>query len=736
MVRLHEIRAAGAARPHEVPGAQLVQRRARGRRVLEPRRLLRHALRDRAARDGDRVEEPPRVLGKPLDAGADDAVERYVRARDRRDLQVVGVGLRMQRELADEERAAVRLPRHRGGARACRRVGRLLAREERERELLRLRTGERADEDAAVRERGLAVRQLAQKRARPRLVRAMRPHEEDGRRAGRRQDLLHEEGAVLVPPLEIVHVQDDSPFLDEPREELPQRREREAPQLLLVRDLEGARLHVRYRVDAPERREHARELVHAARQEPERLGARQTAQVAAEGVDDAVEGLERHRFALVAPAGEDDRLVRFPHVAEEALHERRLPHAARAVDVHGDRPASARLLERRSQLGELRLAAHERRRAGGGSAVGHGHRLPLGRRERERHVATRRALVGLPLQERDGERVQILGDAVNEGAGRDRVAELLGHEHLERRPVEGVLPGEHDVQHHPDRVPVRRGRELPTRGLLRRHVRGRAREVVLLVRGDRVGPLVLHQAKIEDRHAAFVRDEHVGRLQIAVELAGVMERRHAADKLRERGPEARDVEHARDRVRRGGRLQRLWLHPVQRRDMRVLRTGPLAEGRFDVGRRDGGDRLAGDRLRVGLGGLVANVPVEVHALHELHGDEPLVAGGYQLVEADQVRVAHVRQRAKLLLQAVDAGGVDPRQRLERDALATLLVERLIHDAHPSGAQPPLDGEALGSPEVWSRPARPGGRRPHETWTDVCTGRHHFPYTRLYLGNST
>ncbi len=46
----------------------------------------------------------------------------------------------------------------------------------------------------------------------------------------------------------------------------------------------------------------------------------------------------------------------------------------------------------------------------------------------------------------------------------------------------------------------------------------------------------------------------------------------------------------------------------------------------------------------------------------------------------------VGEKAKLALEPVQHGGVEPLQRLQCDRCAALLVERLVDDAHPPDAQ--------------------------------------------------
>ena len=89
---------------------------------------------------------------------------------------------------------------------------------------------------------------------------------------------------------------------------------------------------------------------------------------------------------------------------------------------------------------------------------------------------------------------------------------------------------------------------------------------------------------------------------------------------------------------------------------------------------------------------------EVHALHELHREQPQPALADQLVEGDQVRMHDVGERAELALESVQGRRVPAPQDLQRDDGARLAVERLVHHAEAAGAQPPLDLEAVAAGE--------------------------------------
>src|SRR5262249_29493612 len=71
----------------------------------------------------------------------------------------------------------------------------------------------------------------------------------------------------------------------------------------------------------------------------------------------------------------------------------------------------------------------------------------------------------------------------------------------------------------------------------------------------------------------------------------------------------------------------------------------------------------------------------------------------QLAERDQIWVADPADRAELLLELQDRVAVDVAQRLERDLLVALAVERLVDDAHRTHAELADQLEAVASGEL-------------------------------------
>jgi hypothetical protein len=126
----------------------------------------------------------------------------------------------------------------------------------------------------------------------------------------------------------------------------------------------------------------------------------------------------------------------------------------------------------------------------------------------------------------------------------------------------------------------------------------------------------------------------------------------------------------------------------------------------------------------------ADVVEEMAPLHQVHGEEPARAVGRQLVQADQVRVHEVRDRAELALEALHVGGEATAlrlERLEREATAELDVLDLVHD--PEAALPQARKHAI------ARGAGERGelRRPRERLQELVAGLVARVVDRLVFG---
>ena len=81
----------------------------------------------------------------------------------------------------------------------------------------------------------------------------------------------------------------------------------------------------------------------------------------------------------------------------------------------------------------------------------------------------------------------------------------------------------------------------------------------------------------------------------------------------------------------------------------------------------------------------ANVFQKITPVQQLHGKEPQVALGEQLIERNQIGVDNARNTAKFLLEEKQSRGTEVGQSLERNADAAILVLNLIHHAHAAFA---------------------------------------------------
>src|SRR6202034_4069505 len=88
-------------------------------------------------------------------------------------------------------------------------------------------------------------------------------------------------------------------------------------------------------------------------------------------------------------------------------------------------------------------------------------------------------------------------------------------------------------------------------------------------------------------------------------------------------------------------------------------------------------------------------------------EEPRVAFRDELAEGHEVRVVQALERAELALEARDRLRRRVAQDLDRDVLAALRVERLVHLAHSAFADLAQDLESIG------RDGREHRRRPKQ-----------------------
>ena len=100
------------------------------------------------------------------------------------------------------------------------------------------------------------------------------------------------------------------------------------------------------------------------------------------------------------------------------------------------------------------------------------------------------------------------------------------------------------------------------------------------------------------------------------------------------------------------------------------------------------ERSSAGRLgssRIPWGDWRANVCQEVDSVDELHGEEPKLAVGNQVVEGHQIGMGDISQGAELLLEAEQRRGVRPLHGLERDLSVASAVVSLVDDSHAAAA---------------------------------------------------
>ncbi len=174
---------------------------------------------------------------------------------------------------------------------------------------------------------------------------------------------------------------------------------------------------------------------------------------------------------------------------------------------------------------EHRLAALRRRALGAACGLGGG------RPQSSEHLAPARPRAGIAAKQLDTEGVQIVGQTRHQLFRRWRLEPLLVHQDIEHPTRERPTPGERLVNHHADAVPVARLRDFGRRRLFRGHICGGADDLSLAAlvlglergRGD--------QAEVHQDHTPLPRHHHIRRLDVAMKLARLVQRREPFGKL-------------------------------------------------------------------------------------------------------------------------------------------------------------------------------------------------------------
>jgi hypothetical protein len=294
----------------------------------------------------------------------------------------------------------------------------------------------------------------------------------------------------------------------------------------------------------------------------------------------------------------------------------------------------------------------------------------LGQLERARIAPLALALQGL-LQHHHQVARQVVPEAARVGQRvvEDALVHALGARVLERPAQRQAL-----VQHHAQRVDVRAPVELAgARGeLLGRHVGRRSRVESRRRQRGQLRVALARQAEVQDHRLAAGRDHQVGRLDVAVDDAGlvrgVQRARRALDELHaaQQRPAARGAGGALGRVGRGGRAD-----PGLRVVARARRR----------------DRL---RQRLALDEAHRDEERAVRGPDLVHGADPgVVELGGQLGLAPQPRLRAAAQRA------ADPRRAGVEEHLERHLAPQARVEREVDDtlaALAELAQQPVGAE--------------------------------------------
>ena len=208
------------------------------------------------------------------------------------------------------------------------------------------------------------------------LLLPIRQDQQDGRRVRRTDEIEDQRRAVGVAPLGVVDADDHRPPRGQRRQQGPARAERAPTHPLRIEDGLGCeRADAR---DASQHGEQAPQRRHVLGPPEGPLGVGKVHQVSTERIDDAVDGLVRHRLPLVRLSSKHDRLAPLDQAVEKVLEQGRLAHARSTAHAHGRPAARARDLERVAQRADVRLAPDERRVASAGGPAAHA--LGAGRR--------------------------------------------------------------------------------------------------------------------------------------------------------------------------------------------------------------------------------------------------------------------------------------------------------------------------------------------------------------------
>ena len=377
-------------------------------------------------------------------------------------------------------------------------------------------------------------------------------------RGGRREEAREVVDLAAIGEVRVVDDHRDGPRRRHAREDLAERGEPDAIELVRIVDAARGRHDLVDRRDAPERREEPEQRVHLRRDERRAIlaGRAREEQAAARR-----RGGAARSASTTASTARRGMLSRAPAAAESTIAPVRLAASAKrsrsavlpapagaptitAAGLPGATPQSASMSAQSSSC----RPAKTRPRRGGARRVartapaGTAAAAALRRASAEpaQDLGPVGALLRAAPEQADAELFEVVRRARHERGGAGGLVPLLhGDSSACSQSLERELPGQRLEEHHAERVPVARGggRPLPL-GLLRRHVPGRAEDAVGL-------PARGHEAEVDHHHAPLARDEDVAPVEIAVDAPRVVERRDAHGEIADRGAQPRLVERAR-----------------------------------------------------------------------------------------------------------------------------------------------------------------------------------------------
>ena len=176
--------------------------------------------------------------------------------------------------------------------------------------------------------RPLVASRSPEQRLKERLLRRLFAAEaqdgQHGRRVRTPQQLIEQDDAVRVGPLQIVDPHHERLAAREPAQQIAQRIECPPPQAQRIDTLEMPILLGSDGVQLPQDGKHPRQRRDISRQHALDVLGGNRRQIATQIVDDAVERFIRYGFVLVTAAGEHDDIGRRGDLAQKAAHERAL----------------------------------------------------------------------------------------------------------------------------------------------------------------------------------------------------------------------------------------------------------------------------------------------------------------------------------------------------------------------------------------------------------------------------